>query len=69
MSSLSKAEARELLNNVSRISDERVSYFYMMLGSALADANLAASNQLKAPAPRANTSAEHVQALAKRISS
>ncbi len=34
MPSLSKKEAREFLDTVGRISDERVIYFYMMLGSA-----------------------------------
>lgn len=69
MSSLSKREARELLENVERISDERVTYFYMMLGSALADAMSQAQPMLGASEARANSSPKHLQEIAKRISS
>ena len=66
MSSLSKREARELLENIERISDERVSYFYMMLGSALADA-FSESRPLPSREPRVNTGPQHLQEIAKRI--
>lgn len=39
MSSLSKKESQDFLETVMRIPDERVAYFYMMLGSALAEAS------------------------------
>lgn len=66
MPSLSKKEAREFLDNIERISDERVSYFYMMLGSALADA-FSESRPLTSHAPRANAGPQHLQEIVKRI--
>lgn len=65
MSSLSRREAREFLDIIERISDERVLYFYMMLGSALADA-LATRAPQQTPA---NTSMQHLQDIARRMTS
>lgn len=62
MPSLSKKEAREFLDTVGRISDERVTYFYMMLGSALADALSEPRLPQKTPA-----SAQHLREIVKRM--
>lgn len=69
MPSLSRKEAREFLETVERISDERVTYFYMMLGSALAEALSEASPALGTSKTRANTGPEHIQEIAKRMNS
>lgn len=69
MPSLSKREAREILENVERMSDERVTYFYMMLGSALADALSQARPTLTTSERRANTGPQHLKEIAKRINS
>lgn len=69
MSSLSKRDAREILENVERMSDERVAYFYMMLGSALADALSQERPTLVTSETRANTGPQHLKEIAKRISS
>jgi hypothetical protein len=69
LTTISKKDAREHIENIERISDERVSYFYMMLGSALADA-LAESRQVTGPArTHANTSPQHLQNIVKRMNS
>ena len=62
MPSLSKKEAREFLDTVGQISDERVLYFYMMLGSALADATSAPR------LPRATPASAALREITKRMS-
>lgn len=65
MSSLSKRETQEFLENVKLISDERVAYFYLMLGSALAEAS---SKPLALLAPL-NASGQLMRGTAKRANS
>ena len=69
MPALSRREAREILENVERMSDERVTYFYMMLGHALADALSQARPASGANETRANTSPQHLKEIAKRMNS
>lgn len=61
---LSKKEAQSLRETVERIGDERVRYFYMMLGDALAEA-LAA--RPVPPVGAANTGPALVADIQKRI--
>jgi hypothetical protein len=69
LTSISKKEAREHIENIGRISDERVRYFYMMLGSALADA-LAESHPISTRGGMpANASSQHLQNIGKRMTS
>ena len=65
MSSLSKKETQEFLENVKQISDERVTYFYLMLGSALAAAS---SKPLALMAP-SNAHLQLMRGTAKRANS
>lgn len=65
----SRREAREILENIERMSDERVAYFYMMLGSALAEALSQARPESGANERRANTSPQHLKEIAKRMNS
>jgi hypothetical protein len=69
LTTISKKEAREHIENIERISDERVSYFYMMLGSALADALAETRQTYGAAGARANTSPQHLQNIVKRMNS
>jgi hypothetical protein len=64
MPSLSKKEAREFLETVERISDDRVIYFYMMLGNALADARSRPHPPLETPA---GTGTQHSWEIAKPV--
>lgn len=61
---LSKKEAQSLRETVERIGDERVRYFYMMLGDALAEA--LSARQLP-PVGAANTGPALVADIQKRI--
>lgn len=67
--SLSKREAREFLDTVERISDDRVAYFYMMLGSALADATSESRPAAGTQETRANTGPQHLKEIVKRMNS
>ncbi len=64
--SLSKKEAQTLRETVERIGDERVRYFYMMLGDALAEALGA---KPVPPVGAANTGPALVADIQKRINS
>jgi hypothetical protein len=58
---------REILNVFNKIEDEKVRYFFLMLGEAIAD-HRATSQHAAFEPPRANTSAAHLAELEKRLS-
>lgn len=60
--SLTKKEAREFLATLERMPDERVRYFYMMLGEAIAD-----SGQIAMPTIQANTGPAQLAELEARL--
>ncbi len=61
MQTAARKQAQEFAHIVEAITDERVRYFYLMLGEALAESGAAGQSV------RANTSPAHVAEIAARL--
>ncbi len=61
MPALSSKEKSQFIEMIQRMPDEKVRYFYLMLGSALTESGD------RMPAPHANTSPTHIASLQARF--
>jgi hypothetical protein len=65
MQAMSKRENQEFLRVLSTIQDEKVRYFYVMLGEAIGE-SIAKSETFDADV-KVNTSLGHIEDLARRL--
>jgi hypothetical protein len=64
MSAVSRREVQEFLDILEDIKDEKVRYFFFMLGAAIGASDAAVR---VAAAAKANTSSAHIEELAQRL--
>ena len=65
MPAMSKREGQEFLRVFSNIQDEKIRYFFMMLGETIGGSNLAITQPVDQP--RANTGPTHIEDRQQRL--